>query len=786
MNQYLCIHGHFYQPPRENPWLGEVETQESARPYKNWNERVTAECYYPNAFARILSGSGKIKDIQNNYSKISFNFGPTLLSWLQDNNPETYQAVLDADKKSQETFGGHGNAIAQVYNHIIMPLANERDKETQIIWGIKDFESRFKRAPEGMWLAETAVDTQTLAMLASNGIKFTILSPAQCKKTRKIGDKMWSDVASAKIDSKRPYTYNLPNGKSIVLFFYDGQISQSIAFGGMLSSGETFAKQLAGAFDNRREPQLVHIATDGETYGHHKRFGEMALAYCLDYIEKNKLAVLTNYGQYLEMFPPQYEAIINENTSWSCCHGIERWRADCGCRCDSKDGWTQKWRAPLRGALDFLRGKLLETFETKGKEYFHDIWAARNAFIDVILDKSKMSGFIEDHGTDAARADAPAAFKLMQMQLNAMLMYTSCGWFFDELSGIETVQIMAYAKRALGYNKAMTSADLEAQFTTKLAAAPSNIAEFENGAKIYEHFVKPISTGLRKIAINYGVSYLLDEILFEDYIYLYSISDQRVEVSSFHDAKLICGYASFTSLLTTETRRVSFALLYGGGVDIVAGAMYGCSSFELKKIKETFAAGAIEETKDIIKNTFSEALTMGGLMKSKQKQILARSIKDAQKRVQKSFEDVFNQEQYFLNYFKEVTFPMPQLIMNLAESVLNDELKREILKEELNENNLSKIMGNIKNIGVKIYEDYIKYQLTKRLNALISDYAADSADISKAVKATNYLQTLEQFSLPVDKYKSANLVFNKLKKMPLELKNNAALETLCEKLNLDV
>ena len=303
MNRYLCIHGHFYQPPRENPWIDEIEIQESARPFNNWNERISSECYHANAFARIFNGKGQIKDIVNNYSKISFNFGPTLLSWLQKYDAETYQAILQADEQSKKHFGGHGSAIAQVYNHIIMPLADDKDKLTQIVWGIKDFELRFKRKPEGIWLAETAVDMKTLELLADNDIKFTILAPSQCAATRKIGEKDWKDQSGAKVPPGKPYLCNLPSGKKIALFFYDGPISQGIAFGDTLKSGEKFAARLLSVFQPKDQPQLVHIATDGETYGHHQKFAEMALAYCLNYIESNKLANITVYGQYLELFP---------------------------------------------------------------------------------------------------------------------------------------------------------------------------------------------------------------------------------------------------------------------------------------------------------------------------------------------------------------------------------------------------------------------------------------------------------------------------------------------------
>lgn len=316
--RYICLHGHFYQPPRENPWLEAIEIQDSAYPYHDWNERITAECYAPNAASRILDGEGRIVRIVNNYSKISFNFGPTVLSWLADNAAPVYQGLLDADKKSQELFSGHGSALAQVYNHMIMPLANRRDKRTQIVWGLRDFETRFGRKPEGMWLSETAVDLDTLDLLSENGIQFTVLSPYQAHRTRRSESQPWQDARDGKVDPSMAYRLRLPSGRTISLFFYDGPISRAVAFEGLLKKGEILAGRLGQAFSDARDwPQLIHIATDGETYGHHHAHGDMALAFALEHIESLPGVDLTNYGEYLERYPPTAEADIVENSSWS-------------------------------------------------------------------------------------------------------------------------------------------------------------------------------------------------------------------------------------------------------------------------------------------------------------------------------------------------------------------------------------------------------------------------------------------------------------------------------------
>ncbi|NTW49488.1 MAG: DUF3536 domain-containing protein, partial [Chlorobiales bacterium] len=387
MNRYICIHGHFYQPPRENPWLEEIEVQDSSYPFKNWNERITSECYAPNTSSRILDHD-KIIEIVNNYSKISFNFGPTLLSWMERHSPQVYQAILDADKESRKRFSGHGAAIAQVYNHIIMPLANERDKHTEVIWGIRDFEHRFKRKPEGMWLAETAVDIETLEVLAAHGIKFTILAPRQAMRVRRIGETEWHDVSGEKIDTRFPYLCELPSGANIALFFYDGMISRDLAFGELAYNGENLARRLHAVFgEEESQPILAHVATDGETYGHHHRHGDRALAYCLYFTEKNNLAKITIYAEHLRQHPPTNEVEIIENTSWSCYHGIERWRRNCGCNGGSP-GWSQVWRDPLRSGLDRLRDELIKIYEQHAGAFFTDPWRARNDYIEVILDRT--------------------------------------------------------------------------------------------------------------------------------------------------------------------------------------------------------------------------------------------------------------------------------------------------------------------------------------------------------------------------------------------------------------
>ncbi|WP_372370681.1 DUF3536 domain-containing protein [Candidatus Uabimicrobium sp. HlEnr_7] len=490
MDKYICIHGHFYQPPRENPWTGKIEKQPSAAPYHDWNERITAECYESNSHCEIFDHSGiKVKDL-NNYAHISFNFGPTLLSWMERSNKKAYESILRADVESIENFNGHGSAIAQVYNHIIMPLANERDKKTQIVWGIKDFEYRFKRRPVGMWLAETAVDTATLELLAENDIRFTILAPRQAKRVREIGKDSWESVAYEKIDPFRAYLCKLPSGKSINLFFYDGPISQDIAFDNLLANGESFADRLLHILFHTRA-QLVHIATDGETYGHHHNFGNKALAYCLNHIMNNEHAKLSVYSEFIEKFPAEYEVEIFEDSSWSCMHGVERWRDDCGC--GSEGGGQQLWRAPLRRAMDWLVNESANIFEKQMQKFDVNPWEIRNHYIDLILENNKTTEFFKTHFSKRINERSQKKIlTLLDMQHQSLLMQTSCGWFFEEISRLEGIQIMAYARKCLEIGQDFCFRSLEKKYCKLLEEAPSNMPQFKNGADIYQKIVKKI------------------------------------------------------------------------------------------------------------------------------------------------------------------------------------------------------------------------------------------------------------------------------------------------------
>jgi alpha-amylase/alpha-mannosidase (GH57 family) len=687
MGRHLCIHGHFYQPPRENPWLEAVEIQDSAYPYHDWNERITSECYATNAASRILDGDSRIMDIVSNYSKISFNMGPTLLSWLERHAPDVYASVLDADRQSIEWRSGHGAAIAQAYNHLIMPLANQRDKRTQVIWGVRDFTHRFGRPPEGMWLPETAVDLETLDVLASQGIKFTILAPHQAKRTRWMGEGEWKDVSGSRVDPSRAYTCRLRSGRIIALFFYDAPISHAVAFERVLRKGEVFARRLVEGFSEKREdPQLVNIATDGESYGHHHRFGDMALAYAIHYIEENNLARITNYGEYLELHPPNHEVEIFENTSWSCSHGIERWRSDCGCTTGGHRNWNQAWRTPLKESLDWLRDELAAEYEKKASEYFKDPWDARDDYIYTILDRSdkRLESFFSIRARRQLEPkERVLAIKLLEMQRNAMLMYTSCGWFFADISGIETVQIMQYAGRVIQLAEEVFGHSLEKGFVAGLEAAQSNIPEHENGRTIYEKAVKPDTVNLRKVGAHFAISSLFEDYPEETRIYSYNVVAQDYNKMQSGKMQLVTGKCLVRSEITGESETVNIGVLHLGNHDINCGVRHYVGDEAYGKItgemKTAFKSGAFSDLVRLTDKYYGQySYSLKDLFRDEQRNLLETIIAETTEGFEASYRRMYEDNRLLMGFLQDTGIPITKAFLTAAEFILNIDLKRQM------------------------------------------------------------------------------------------------------------
>ena len=515
----LVIHGHFYQPPRENPWTGRVDREPSAYPFHDWNERILSECYRANAFARIFGEGGRVERVVNNYANISFNFGPTLLSWLEARDPTVYARILEADRESARTRGGHGNAIAQGYNHTILPLMEERDRRTQVRWGLADFRHRFGREAEALWLPETACDDATLGTLIEAGMRYAILSPRQAARVRKLGvpGAPWRDVAEGTVDAHRAYRYFHRDGsrRSLALFFYDGSLAHDVAFGGALATSQAMMARFVAARDGVPAPaapgaaappadgaRLAHYATDGESYGHHARFGDLTLAYALTVEAAAQGFAATNYGVYLDAHPPEHEAEIlpgpdGLGTSWSCVHGVGRWFRDCGCHTGGQPGWTQAWRTPLRAAMDVVRDAAHAQLAAAGGTLFRDPWEARDDAVQLALEGRKAhERFFTRHaprplGDDERRR----ALTLLELARAALYQYTSCGWFFSDIAGLEAVQVMKYAGGALGLLQELGAPAPRGRFLDTLSQARSNVPGMGTGADIFRAYVEPLARG---------------------------------------------------------------------------------------------------------------------------------------------------------------------------------------------------------------------------------------------------------------------------------------------------
>jgi len=772
MERYLCIHGHFYQPPRENPWLEAIELQDSAFPYHDWNERIAAECYAPNATARRLDGDLRIVDIVNNYSRISFNFGPTLLAWMQEQAPDLLAAVIAADRQSRECYGGHGSAIAQVYNHMILPLANPGDRRTQVVWGIRDFEHRFGRKPEGLWLAETAVDTPSLETLASQGIKFTVLSPFQASRIRPVRGGVWQDVNGGRIDPSRAYLVKLPSKRSIAVFFYDAPISKAVAFEQLLNSGEGFASRLMDGFDgSRRWDQLVHIATDGESYGHHHRYGEMALGHALHHIETNNLARLTNYGEYLEKHPPVLEVQIHEKSAWSCSHGVGRWFTDCGCNSGGRPGWNQRWRTPLREALDWLRDMLAPRFELKAATMLKDPWAARDDYISVILDRSDASvaAFFQRHALVPLNDEqVVTGLRLMEMQRHAMLMYTSCGWFFDELSGLETVQVIQYAGRALQLAQSLFNEDLEEPFLQRLAMARSNIPEHRNGRVVYEKFVKPAIIDREKLGAHFAVS-----SLFEDYpkigrVYSCTFEQQYNQTLTAGKARMILGCSKVTFEITRASDVLSYAALHMGDHNVNGGVRFfeGNDAFQqlVAEFTEAFNRADFPGLIRLMDRHFGESYySLKNLFRDEQRKILQQLLASTGQDIESHYRQIADQHTPLARFFKDIGAPLPIALKTAVDYVLNCDLRRQFESEETDPERVRSLVQQCREENVELQREVLGYAIKANLDRRMERLIQAPDDLPALLTMADLAEVVRSIGIEINLWKTQNLCFQMMK-----------------------
>jgi alpha-amylase/alpha-mannosidase (GH57 family) len=773
--KFVCIHGHFYQPPRENAWLEVVEMQDSASPFHDWNERINFECYAPNTAARLLDEQQMIIGISNNYSRISFNFGPTLLSWMEKADPATYQAILQADKDSLVYFKGHGSAMAQVYSHLIMPLAPRRDKETQVRWGIHDFATRFGRKPEGMWLAETAADTESLEVLAENGIKFTVLAPRQGKAIRKIGSSDWEELAHDSIDPRRAYLCKLPSGKEISLFFYDGNIAQGVAFKGLLNDGRSFADAFINAFEDIPDPQLIHIATDGESYGHHHRYGEMALSACLDNIQNHEDIKLTNYSQFLELFPPTWEVQIHENSSWSCVHGVERWRSNCGCNSGGRSDWNQEWRGPLRDALDWLRDELVPLYLKHTKALLYDPWAARNGYITAFMDRSDASieQFIERYARKTLLEDEKITLlRMMEMQRHAMLMYTSCGWFFDEVSGLETDQILQYANRAIHYAEQISGFDFHDEFVRRLEKVPSNY--FPNGATSYRKNVIPARLDLARVGMHFAASSLFEEYPEDLEIFNYWAKSEVFDRYEAGKLKIVIGRTTVRSKATHSEKLFNFAVLYLGQQNLIGHISVDMSRERYAEMAEeiipAFNNTDLGQVVGIMQDYFgSDRFTYWHLFRDEKRKILGEIMGRSLLQAETVFREIFNDNYQLMIGIQSSNIPLPDTFTSAVKFILNNDFYGVFTNgHSLNNRELQHLSDEFEKWDVKLTNrSSLKLVVAERLYQEIQKVEQEGPiAVDRLHHLNRTLEILQKMPIELNIWKTQNLYYSLLLTLP--------------------
>jgi alpha-amylase/alpha-mannosidase (GH57 family) len=584
----LVIHGHFYQPPRENPWTDEVGAEPGARPFHDWNQRINAECYRPNAFARIVDDAGRIERIVNNYELVSFNLGPTLLRWMQRHDPLTLARLVEADRRSARVRGGHGNAIAQAYGHAILPLCNARDRATQIRWGLAEFAWRFGRGAEALWLPETAASPATLDDLIEHGLRYAILAPSQAARVRRSvqdrdggngsGAGPWEDVRGGTIDPSRPYRYSHSDGsgRSLALLFYDGLLARSVAFGGALRESRLFIDACAAtAAAPGRQGQVVHLAVDGETWGHHHAWGDRALAYALAREAPARGFHVTNYGELLDRVSPQWDAEIELGedglgNAWSCAHGLGRWTRDCSCRLAQREGWTQAWRAPLRAAFDLLRDQAAVFFEQEAGCLLQDPWAARDAYVHVLLEpgEAARARLLREHSRGGlAGEQGVRALQLLEMQHMLVLMYASCGWFFDDIAGLESVQVMRYAARAVDLWSRLGGQPPIGRMLERLGEARSNEPRLGTGADLFRTRAQGAAAPAPQIAAHLLMGAVRGSLPSSGDIGLQHYDAFDVQVQASGHTALVTGRVDLRDERTGAAEAYEGAVLHGGGLE---------------------------------------------------------------------------------------------------------------------------------------------------------------------------------------------------------------------------
>ena len=765
----LCLHGHFYQPPRENPWIEAIETQDSADPFHDWNERISVECYGPNGAARLKNAQDRIADIVNNYRHLSFNFGPTLLAWLERAQPETYARVMEADQKSLEARG-HGNALAQGFHHTILPLSNDRDRRTEIRWGIADFRRRFHRPPEGFWLPETAADGATLAALAAEGIRFTILSPYQATRVRPPGGS-WQDVRGARFDPTRPYRVKV-EGREIVVFFYDGHIARDLAFGGALGSAGQLLDRLVAGFDPSREhDEILTVAFDGETLGHHKKGGDEALAAAVRELARRENLELVNLAQALEMLPVEWEAEIAEGSSWSCAHGVERWRSDCGCNAGGGPGWRQAWRAPLRAALEWLRDRVHAVFERQGAALLLDPWGARDRYVELVLDpdRGEASEFLR---REAGRALPPAgevrALRLLELERQSLLMFTSCGWFFSELSGIETVQVLRYAARALQLLRDLAGLDLEPEFEALLAQAPSNEPAMGDGRRIFMLLVKPSVVTLEGVGAHLAIASSVRQLSDTGRVFCHAYTLQGRHAEQAGPITVVVGRMQLEHLLTRERLDALYCVLHFGEADFRCGLVPYRGPEHLAEVESALLGRPHHQS---LAHLLREAdrffpgrdYGLRDLFLDERRRVAGMLLESTLRRNEEIYREIFEDNQRLMEFLREIDSPIPGPLRVAADVTLTGRILRLTAAARAGVTELSASGAELEatvelaqRLGAHLHLPALRQEVEALARGLLDELLAGGASGQRAVELAGSLELARRLGLELDMWDLQN------------------------------
>ena len=765
----LCLHGHFYQPPRENPWIEAIEVQDSAEPFHDWNLRIAAECYAPNGAARLKNAADRIVDIVNNYLHLSFNFGATLLAWLERERPDAYARVIEADAASLE-LRGHGSALAQGYNHAILPLESPRDQLTQVRWGIADFRRRFHRDPEGFWLPETAADEATLAAIAGEGIRFTVLSPYQAVRVRPPGGE-WQDATGARFDPTRPYRVRAGD-RELVVFFYDGHIARDLAFGEALAAPENLIPRLEGGFDpGRAHDEVLTIAFDGETLGHHKKGGDEVLAAALRRLARRGDLEIVNLGQALDRVPAEWEAEIAEGSSWSCAHGVERWRSDCGCQVGAEAGWTQAWRAPLREALEALRGWAAEVYEREARGLLQDPWAARDRFVEVVLDPERRD--VEEFlRREAGRALAPEevvkALRLLEMERQSLLMFTSCGWFFAEISGLETVQVLKYAARAIQLAREAAGVDLEPQFLDALSRAPSNRPEIGDGRRVYETMVRPSVVSLEGVGAHLAIASSVREMEPEGRLscFRYRLEGRRHTQSG--PATLALGRLRLQSLVTRDSLDALFCVLHFGAADFRCGlvpypgpaADAGVEAALFSRLEATSFARMLREVDRFFPG---RDYTLRDLFLDERRRVAEVLLERTIRRYEDDYLQIFEDNRRLMEFLREIDSPVPgplrvaadvtltRSVLQVTGRVLAGEVQLEDAEEDL-----LRAVQLAQRLGARLHIAPVRRDVEELVRRRVAALVAGQAASLRATELVGILDLARRLGLWLDLWDAQN------------------------------